>query len=227
MTTLFALILALAGPVLPAPPPAPQAAAPVKDLNAVIDGVDKTFASMKDFSAKFIQVSTNSVNQTQQDEGHLYLTRSKKMRVEYGRPDQPFDQLWVSDGKTLYTYVPGNRQATKDPVKDSMADQFPIMFLLGRSGLRNEFKDFTKLETKPLFQGDTVIRLNPNKNNKEIQGIEIEVNPRTSYIDVMKILYADKASTEFIFTDIEINRNLPAEKFEFTPPPGIRVVQGQ
>jgi len=223
MKTLIALILAFAATPQPFLPPVPQAAAPVKDLNALIDAVDKTFASMKDFSADFIQKSTNSVNQSQQDEGHLYLTRDRKMKLDYQKPEP---KLWVSNGKTLSTYTPANRQVTQDPVKDSLAEEFPIMFLVGRAGLRKEFKEFKKLENKPLIEGDTVIQLIPNRKNQEIHSINIEVNPRTNFIDHMTILFTDKSSTEFVFLNIEINQNIPASTFEFTPPPGIRVVQG-
>jgi outer membrane lipoprotein carrier protein len=223
MKTLFALILALAGapPVLPQP--VPQAAAPAKDLNSLIDGVDKVFASMKDFQARFIQFSKNPMNQSQQDEGLLYLTRDKKMRVNYQKPEEKY---WVSNGKTLYTYVPANRQVTQDQVKDSMVEQIPIMFLLGRAGLRKEFKDFSLLSVKPSFEGDQVLSLTPNRKSQDIERIEIEVNPRTNLIDRMTILNTDKSSTDFAFFDIEINRNIPASTFEFTPPQGIRVVQG-
>jgi outer membrane lipoprotein carrier protein len=224
MKTLFALILAFSGAPQPALQPAPQAAAPVKDLNTLIDGVDKAFASMKDFQARFIQISKNSVNQTQQDEGLLYLTKDKKMKLDYQKPEP---KLWVSNGKTLYTYVPANRQVTQDPVKDSMADQMPILFLVGRAGLRKEFKDFREMKTKPpLFEGDTVIQLTPIRKNQEIQNITIEVNPQTSLIDHMAILYTDNSTTEYVFLNIEVNRNIPASMFEFTPPPGIRVIQG-
>jgi outer membrane lipoprotein carrier protein len=219
MITIFALILALAG----APQPLPQAAAPVKDLNSLIDGVDKTFASMKDFQASFIQISKNSVNQSQRDEGHLYLTKDKKMRVNYQKPEEKY---YVSNGKTLYTYVPANRQVTQDPVKDSMVEQFPIMFLLGRSGLRKEFKKIVQLTDKPLVTGDQVLQLTPNRKSQEIEEIKIEVNPKTSLVDRMTILNSDKSSTDFAFFDIEINSNIPASTFEFTPPPGIRVIQG-
>src|SRR5689334_20125503 len=137
MKTIFALILAFTGALPPLPPPVPQAGTPGKDLNSLIDGVDKTFASMKDFQATFIQISKNSVNQSQEDKGLLYLTRDRKMRVNYqvsnGKPEEKY---FISNGKTLFTYIPANRQVTQDPVKDSMVEQFPIMFLLGRSGLR-------------------------------------------------------------------------------------------
>jgi outer membrane lipoprotein carrier protein len=222
MKTIFALILALAGssPALPRPV---QQAASVKDLNALVDGVDRTFASMKDFQARFVQISKNSVNQSQQDEGLLYLTKDKKMRVNYQSPEEKY---FISNGKTLYTYVPANRQVTEDPVKDSMAEQFPFMFLIGRSDLRKEFRMVELLKVKPLFDGDQVLRLTPNRQNQDTEKIEIEVNPRTNLIDRMTIVNTDKSSTDFAFFDIETNRNIPASTFEFTPPPGIRVIQG-
>ena len=223
MKSLFALILALTSAPHPLLKPVPQAVAPVKDLNTLIDGVDKAFASMKDFQAKFIQISKNPVNQSQQDEGLLYLTKDKKMRVDYQKPEE---KHFISNGKTLFTYVPANRQVTQDVVKDSMVEQFPIMFLLGRSGLRKEFKEVRFLNVKPMFEGDQVLRLTPNRKSQDIERIEIEVNPRTNLIDRMTILNTDKSSTDFAFLDIEINRNIPASTFEFTPPQGIRVVQG-
>jgi outer membrane lipoprotein-sorting protein len=42
----------------------------------------------------------------------------------------------------------------------------------------------------------------------------------------MTIFFTDKSSTDFAFFEIETNRNIPASTFEFTPPPGIRVIQG-
>lgn len=214
MTTLLALFLALLGPM-----PATQA----KDLNTLIDGVDRNFASMKDFSADFMQSSTISLNQRREDEGHLYLTRDQKMRWEYKKSEE---QYYISDGKTLYTYIPLDHQATKEQVKPSTADRFPMMFLIGKAGLRKEFRDFTEL-TNPnrLFPGDRVIRLNPIRKNEDIQSIEIEVNPDKNLIDHMVILGMDKSRTELIFLNIQVNTNIPASKFEFTPPAGTRIVQ--
>ena len=208
------LVLALAG--------ASQAASRAKDLNTLIDGVDRTFASMKDFSADFVQISTISVNQTQEDEGHLYLTRDRKMRWEYRKTEV---KLFISNGKTLYSYFPLDREVGTEQVKNSMADRFPMMFLVGKAGLRNDF-NFAEVKQAPLFAGNRVIQLKPIKKNEDIQRIEIEVNPRTSLIDRMVILGTDQSRNEIIFMKIKINTNIPASKFEFTVPPGVKVVQG-
>ena len=176
---------------------------------------------MKDFSADFVQFSTNFLNQKQEDEGHLYLTKDRKMRWDYRKPEE---RHYVSDGKTLYIYEVNAREVTKESVKESDADQIPLMFLLGRENLKKEFPKITELKTNPLFPDDRVLHLIPKRKLEGIASIDIEVNPRTKLIDRMIIWDMDKMSNDLIFTKIEINSNVPAETFVFKTPPGVRVV---
>src|SRR5437588_8550940 len=115
-------------------------------LSTVIEGVDRTFARMRDFSADFVQVEQNSLNQKQQGTGHLYLMRPRKARYEYDRPEE---QLFVSDGKTVYFYIPADRQVRKGAVRETFDDRIPLMFLVGQSDLRGEFTSFERLSIKP------------------------------------------------------------------------------
>ena len=220
MIKLFALILAVAG----LPQAAPRPLLPQNELNSLIAAVDKTFASMKDFSADFVQFSTNFLNQKQEDEGHLYLTKDRKMRWDYRKPEE---KHYVTDGKTLYTYIPRSREVTRESVKESDWDQIPLMFLLGRENLKKEFPTITELTTtNPLFPGDRVLHLIPKRKLEGIASIDIEVNPRTKLIDRMIIWDMDKQSNDLIFTKIVINSNIPAETFVFKTPPGVKVIQG-
>src|SRR5215470_224881 len=91
-----------------------------KGLSALVEGVERTFAQMKDFSADFIQIFEDALNRKQQESGHLYLMRPRMMRWEYKNPD---DKLFVSDGKTVYFYVPADRQVSKEAVKNSFDDR--------------------------------------------------------------------------------------------------------
>jgi outer membrane lipoprotein carrier protein len=144
------------------------------------------------------------------------------MRAEYRKPEE---RLFISNGKTLYSYLPLDKEVTEEKVKDSSSDLTPMMALIGRSGLRNEFKDFTEIKTPPpLFPRDRIIRLTPNRKNEDLASIEIEVNPTNYLIDRIVVLGTDKSRNEFIFNKIEINMNIPASRFEFTPPPGTRQV---
>ena len=83
-------------------------------LSDIIQGVEDSFARMKDFSSDFIQIFEDPLNRKQQESGHLYLMRPRMMRWEYQNPE---DKLFISDGKTVYFYVPADRQVNKEAVK--------------------------------------------------------------------------------------------------------------
>src|SRR5262249_30211838 len=143
-------------------------------------------------------------NRPREDEGHLYLTKDRKMRWDYRKPEE---MHYVSDGKTFYTYIPRIKEVTRESVKESDADQIPLMFLLGRENLKKEFPGIQELlQTTPLFPGDRVLHLVP-KRKLDIESIDIEVNPRTNLIDRMIIWDMDKKSNDLIFMNIRINSN--------------------
>src|SRR5438552_15326591 len=121
-----------------------------KGLPGLVEGVERLFAQMKDFSADFIQIFEDALNRKQQESGHLYLMRPRMMRWEYKNPEE---KLFVSDGKTVYFYVPADRQVNKEAVRETLDDRIPLMFLLGKSDLRKEFTRFDLLNTKPFLQG--------------------------------------------------------------------------
>src|SRR5947207_1521779 len=132
--------------LLMAPQPHPQGSV----LQPIIDGVERSFAQMNDYNSDFVQIFQDPLNRKQQEAGHVYLKRSRMMRWEYKSPEEKY---FISDGKTVYFYVPADKQVNKEAVKDTFDDRMPLMFLLGRSNLQNEFKDFTLLNTKPFLAG--------------------------------------------------------------------------
>jgi outer membrane lipoprotein carrier protein len=198
-----------------------SAAPPRPDTNAVIDGLDRTFTRMQDFSADFVQIAQDSLNQRQQEEGHLYLMRPRKMRMEYKNPEE---KLFVSNGKNVYWYVPMDRQVQIDKVKDALDDRIPLMFLVGRS-LRGEFEKFTALSTKPVMEGAVVISMTP-KRKTDLKELIIEVDPKTYQLRRLALTHDDGSHSEFRFSNIRLNAKLNPSLFEFTPPPGVRIVEG-
>src|SRR5260370_41118955 len=130
--------------------PASSSAAPQnRGLSGLVDGVERYFAHMKDFSSDFIQIFEDPLHRKEQESGHLYMMRPKMMRWEYKNPEE---KRFISDGKTVYFYVPADRQVNKEAVKQSFDDRVPLMFLLGQSNLQSEFTRFELLNTKPFFE---------------------------------------------------------------------------
>jgi outer membrane lipoprotein carrier protein len=210
MFLILPLVLLLGPAVLPQKAASPEK----KDANALAEGVDRTFAKMRDFSADFVHTFEDSLNRKRQEAGHLYLAKERKMRWEYNRPEE---KLFISNGKTVYFFDPGLQRVQKDEVKNISDDQVPMMFLVGRSGLKGEFKEIE------LF-GTQVLRLTP-KRKGDIRKIEVEVDP-VSYLITRLVVYYEDARSEFSFTNIRTNIGLPPDYFDFKAPPGVEVVQG-
>ncbi len=219
MSYLLMTLLMLTGSWAVAPAaPRPQGL----PLNTIVDGVDRTFARMQDLSADFTQILEDSLNRKRQESGHLYLKRSRMMRWEYRNPEE---KLYVSDGKTFHFYVPADRQVNRSAVEDAVDERMPMMFLLGRSGLRNEFSRIVKLSTKPLIAGDEVLQLFPMKAG-DIEHIVMEVSPSDFLIHRLALAYSDGSTSEFIFNNIRINTGLDSSLFDFKVPPGVKILEG-
>jgi outer membrane lipoprotein carrier protein len=185
--------------------------------------VDRSFAQINDLSADFVQTfSQGSLNQKQQESGHLYLKRSRMMRWEYKNPEEKY---FISDGKTVYFYVPADRQVNRETVKDTLDDRMPLMFLLGRSNLLDEFTRFELLNTKPFLEGTKVIRMFP-KRKTDLKEVIMEVDPANYQIRRLMLTHSDGSRSEFIFANIRTNTGMKASLFEFKVPPGVQVVEG-
>ena len=195
---------------------------PAPSLNTLVDGVARSFVQMKDFTADFVQVFEDPLNRKQQESGHLYLRRPRMMRWEYQSPE---GNLFISDGKTVYFYVPADRQVNKETVRETFDDRIPLMFLLGRGDLRSEFTRFELLNTKPFLQGTKVVRMYPRRKT-DLSEVVMEVDPANFQIRRLLLTHSDGSRQEFIFSNIRINTGLRPSLFDFKVPAGVEVVDG-
>ena len=195
---------------------------PATSLNGLVDGVERSFATMKDFSADFVQILQDPLNQKQQEAGHLYLMRPRMMRWEYRNPEE---KLFVSDSRNVYMYVPADRQVNKEAVGQAFDDRMPLMFLLGRADLRNEFTRFELLNTKPFLEGTRVLRMYPRRKT-DLDEVIMEVDPQNMQVRRLLLGHSDGSRSEFIFSNIRINTGLKPSQFEFKVPAGVQVVDG-
>jgi outer membrane lipoprotein carrier protein len=196
--------------------------APAPNLSTLVVGVERSFATMKDFSADFVQIFQDPLNRKQQEAGHLYLMRPRMMRWEYRNPEE---KLFVSDSKNVYLYVPADRQVNKEAVRSTFDDRMPLMFLLGRADLRNEFTRFELLNTKPFLEGTKVLRMYPRRKT-DLTEVIMEVDPANYQVRRLLLGHSDGSKSEFIFSNIRINTGLKASQFAFKVPAGVAVVEG-
>src|SRR5262245_10784175 len=197
-------------------------AASENNFSADIDALQKKYSQIKDLKMDFVQNYQSPRHSPRTETGILYLRRPGMMRWEYQSPSQ---KLFVSDGKTIYFYLPDENQVQKTPVKESRDQRVPFLFLLGRGNLK---KDFSKLEwarsDKPFFEGNQVLYAYPKKDIDEFSRILMEFDPHSLQLQRITIFEVDGSKSEFVFRNIKENLGLNAQMFSFKVPANVEVV---
>jgi len=188
------------------------AADPAKDAEALARKVDQRYNAMRTLRMDFTeQLATAGVQK--KESGVLELKKPGRMRWDY---KQPQAKLFVSDGKTAYFYVPGERQARKAPVKKLDDLQSPLRYLLGKSQIAKELEGL-KLE-------GNVLSGTPKHLKDRVERVELGITSE-GLIDRILIEEIDGTRTEFTFTNIQENVTIADEQFKFKPPAGIEMVE--
>jgi outer membrane lipoprotein carrier protein len=221
------LALALLGVVLPLTAPASHlrlaASAAAPDVNEVVDRLDATCSRTQDLSAQFHQTATNrSLGQVQEASGVLLLKRPSKMRWEYQKPEA---RLFVTDGKTLWAYSAADRQVVTQDVGDAFSSRVPLTFLAGECQLRRDF--IISAAENAATRGSTsfmILDLKPTHPEAGIARILLEVNLQTYTVEKTTVFDAAGNTTVIALTNLRLNPGVNDAEFQFTPPPGVTVV---
>ncbi|MGH9908182.1 MAG: outer membrane lipoprotein chaperone LolA, partial [Pyrinomonadaceae bacterium] len=193
------------------------------DLEQSVDTLQRKYAQIRDLKMDFIQSYRSPRRPMKTETGVLFLKRPGMMRWEY---QTPIEKLFVSNGKTVYFYLPQEHQVQKTKVKESRDQRVPFLFLLGRGNLK---KDFSRIEwaedSQPFFQGNKVICAYPKKNIDEFAKILMEFNPQTYQLQRVTVIDIDLSTSEFVFTNIQENLGTDSQKFNFKVPPNTEVLE--
>jgi outer membrane lipoprotein carrier protein len=205
----------------------------------------KPSEQIHDFSAKFVQESlVASIGRTQKGEGTVRFKFAAatgqenpvaKFFWEYSKPSV---QEIISDGLTMWVYIPENRQVIESDISQINAQQGenPVTFL---SGLGNLSRDFsinwgTPRETE---SGGYRLLLKPLKESQLIQQIEIVVSEKAvkSWLKKHKtgdtfpllatlVTDANGNRTAIEFREVQVNRKLADQLFSFERPDGVELI---
>ncbi len=205
----------------------------------------KPSEQIHDFSAKFVQESlVASIGRTQKGEGTVRFkfdaaTGQEKPTVkffwEYSKPSV---QEVISDGLTMWVYIPENRQVIESDISQINAQQGenPVTFL---SGLGNLSRDFSIAWGTPqkTESGNYRLLLKPLKESRLIQQIEIVVNEEAvnSWLNkhktgeifpLLATLVTDASGnrTTIEFREVQVNRKLSDQLFSFERPEGVELI---
>ncbi len=214
--SLMPLLLLLAAAV-------PIAHAQAGNARQIADAVDRHYNDLQSLQTQFTE-SYRGAGMQRQESGTLWLKKPGKMRWEYASPRE---KLFISDGRVAWFYVPGESRVQKAPVSKIDDLRSPLRFLLGKTKLDKELNGLSIAPDVPAGSaGNVVLRGVPRQMQDRISQVLLEITP-DHRIARMLIDEVDGSVTEFQFRDQRENVNVKEQRFRFSPPPGVEVVDAQ
>lgn len=184
-------------------------------------------ALLKTFSGDFQQTLVD-------DEGLVLQTSNgvfslKRPGYFYWETTAPFPQLLVSDLNTIWLYDPDLEQVSVRPY-DEKVSQTPALLL---SGDVNKVSDAYRVERlsadtqveSEAMSGDTAFALFPKQPQTLFTQLLVEFTG--DQLASMQLHDSLGQVTTFAFSRGIYNQPIANERFTFTPPEGVDVIQGQ
>lgn len=179
--------------------------------------MNKQIGTVTSLSADYsISMRLTVLDKTRETSGHLNLIRKQnKLRLEQA------DQTIVSDGSSVWTYAPSNRQIIVTSVNQTTWSLRPDDFLFR----------YTERHTATLMGEESidgvlhyVLKLTAKEPSAGPSSLKIWVDGK-QWLTRKVVLSDDSGSeTTIRFTGIRINPVLPATLFTMTVPQGVEVV---
>ena len=224
----------------------PVGAAELPPLSAVIQTLERPFresasngAIIKDFKATFTQQShLVSLDRTQSGSGEVAVkfvrsgAKSRPQALFRWDYQKPAVQHILSDGRTVWVYVPDNHQVFRSPIDAHGASRpdDPVTFLTGLGDLS---RDFTVAYAVPARDaaGNYVLTLRPRHPSPLLARLDAVVDRRAvagdkTVFPLLSTLVVDAGgnTTRIAFDHVVVNVSLPDQLFHFTVPPGVEVL---
>ncbi len=190
------------------------------DIHSLAEAVDRRYNHLHTLQCDFTEIYSGA-GMDRKESGTLWLKKPGKMRWEYRSPRE---KLFVGDGKYAWFYVPGEQQVRKTEIRKLEDLRSPLAFLLGKTKLEKELQGLSLAQDgKPVDVGDVVLKGVPRAMPDRVTQVLLEITPQ-HWIRRIVIDEADGSSTEYLFSDEKAEVKLPDQRFEFTVPRGVEVV---
>lgn len=194
--------------------------AQISDLHGLTEAVDRHYNSLASLETSFTE-SYRGAGVARSESGTMWLKKPGKMRWEY---ENPVKKLFVTDGKTAWFYVPGERQARRAALKNLDDLRSPLRYLLGHTKLNKEFSSLSISSSEPLdHPGDVALAGLPKGMEDRVSKAVLEIAP-DSQICRISIYSLDGSVTDFRFRGERDNPALGNDRFQFHPPAGVEVL---
>ncbi len=204
----------------------PLCVTPMVQADSAQDTLKRFVDGVQTFDARFDQTQTDERGTvTARSSGRFLLSRpAAGAKSDIGRfrwaYEKPYEQLSICDGTKLWAFDPDLNQATVRNAKSALAGT-PAALLSQRGGLTDAF-----VVQDGGSDGDArVVRLLPKAKDSDFKSIELSIDKAGA---PLRMRFQDPigGSSEVKFSTVATNKPIDAAQFQFTPPKGTEIVDG-
>lgn len=167
--------------------------------------------TVKTLKAEFIQHTYRDGILVEELKGTFELKRPDRFRWAY---TEPYLQEIIADGKKIWIYDPDLFQVTIKPQTETLGNSPALILSRGSLELKKRFLVQKKggwLHFQPRQQGEVAFERIEILFDGKLRQMRLEDN------------FGQRI--EITFLNLKINLPLPDERFRFSPPPGIDVIE--
>jgi len=192
----------------------------VSQETAAVTALEELLAQTRTFSAEVEQLLIDQDGRELQETRALLLME-KPARFRWAVRD-PYEELTVSDGETLWHYEPDLGQVTIQPFEDEEADRRPIMLLNANA---ETIRDAYDVSSASMGDGLTRFILIPRNIDRLFERLSLTFNGAV----LEEMQFEDSLGQQTSLSFHEVNRNVPLEagNFSFSPPDGVDIIDNR
>jgi outer membrane lipoprotein carrier protein len=216
------------------------AESPAADVRRWVTLLEARYRGANTSESTFLERYTESGRLLRAEAGTAYFRRPGKMRWEYAAPEK---NLFLVDGKTAWFYVPSDHTVTRVPAKRSADWRTPLALLAGdmklsrvcsRVQLANNEQPLDpknvvlncQLRGEPAPKPAKVSSANDQAEDR-VTTVLLEVSRDSGELTRIQVRDPGGVSLEFRFENWRFDPLVAAAQFEFHPPQGVAIVNGE
>lgn len=196
-------------------------------LSEILAGIQKRYGHLPGLSIPYKrEIITRSMAllggsmEADTASGQIYFKPPRFLKVQQDIPEQ---ETIISDGNTLWWYIPHKSQAYRYP-SHQLGKEIQLLNDIFQ-GLRAVEESFDVMLIEMDEKGGYQLKLIPNPPWAEIHHIMLSVSQGDDTIRKVEIHNQIGGITRFILGDLSVKEEFPEDFFRFVAPEGVKVIQ--
>lgn len=179
--------------------------------------IQKTYDSIKTFSADFTQTLTNAASKEQDvRSGKIVFKQPSLLRWESVKPEP---ELLIVGESIVWDYFPEDKLALKYRTKQLFNSKTMIKFISGQAKLEEDFV----VENQGDDNGLIKLKLMPLEPETGMVLAYVWIDPEKKMMSKVLVVDFYGNGNEVYMSNIEIDPAVDDSQFQFTPPEGVDV----